>query len=343
VLSVPLVSGGRPVGALTLERDSGPPFDDAAATLAETVGELLGPALQAKLEHERWISGRLPEMLARWRDALVGPRRPLVKLTALLVLATALFLSVADGTFRVSARTLVEGEVQRAAVAPFDGYIAQAMVRAGDTVHAGQVLAVLDDRDIRLEQVRWQSEREQAASKYREAFAKHDRANARILAAQLNQAEAQLALAEEKLARTRLVAPFDAVVVSGDLSQLLGAPVEQGKVLFEMAPLDAYRVVLKVDERDIAYVGAGQRGELALTGIAEARLPFTVKSVTSVSTPQEGRNFFRVEAQLADTSVNVRPGMEGVGKVEVGERRLVWIWTRNFVNWLRVSLWAWLP
>jgi len=343
VLSVPLASGGRPVGALTLERDSGPAFDEADAALAETVGELLGPAFQAKLEHDRWISGRLPDTLARWRDALVGPRRPLVKLSVLLALSAALFLTVADGVFRVSARTLVEGEVQRAAVAPFDGYIAQAMVRAGDTVHAGQVLAVLDDRDIRLERVRWQSEREQAASKYREAFAKHDRANARILAAQLNQAEAQLALAEEKLARTRLVAPFDGVVVSGDLSQLLGAPIEQGKVLFEMAPLDAYRVVLKVDERDIAFVRAGQRGELALTGIAEGTLPFTVKSVTSVSTPQEGRNFFRVEAQLGDASVNVRPGMEGVGKVEIGERRLIWIWTRNFVNWLRVSLWAWLP
>jgi hypothetical protein len=35
--------------------------------------------------------------------------------------------------------------------------------------------------------------------------------------------------------------------------------------------------------------------------------------------------------------------MEGVGKIAVGERRLAWIWTHNFVNWLRLTLWAWMP
>jgi hypothetical protein len=35
--------------------------------------------------------------------------------------------------------------------------------------------------------------------------------------------------------------------------------------------------------------------------------------------------------------------MEGVGKVEIGERRLVWIWTHTMWEWLRVTLWRWLP
>ena len=102
-------------------------------------------------------------------------------------------------------------------------------------------------------------------------------------------------------------------------------------------------MILQVDERDIAHVAYGQRGELALTGATGANLPFTVKTVTSVSTAQEGRNFFRAEAQLEDSSARIRPGMEGIGKVSIGERRLVWIWTRNFVNWVRISLWTWMP
>jgi hypothetical protein len=101
--------------------------------------------------------------------------------------------------------------------------------------------------------------------------------------------------------------------------------------------------VLQVDERDIAYLSLGQRGELALTGLLDAPLGFTVKSITSVSTPQEGRNFFRVEAALDAVPAGLRPGMEGVGKIAAGERRLAWIWTRNFVAWLRLSLWAWMP
>jgi len=343
VLGVPLMSNGKPAGALILERNDGPAFDADTVLLCEVLGELLGPALERMLLEERWFAGRLVDKLAEWRDALLGPRRPALKLSALLVLLASLFLAIADGEFRVSARTVVEGAVQRAVVAPFEGYLAEALVRAGDTVSAGQTLARLDDRDLRLERVRWASESEQAERKYREALAKRDRAASRILAAQLSQAEAQLALIDEKLARTQLVAPFDGIVVSGDLSQLLGAPLEQGKVLFELAPLDAYRMILKVDERDIAYVSPAQRGELALTGLSGQTLPFTVKTITSVTTPQDGRNFFRVEAALEQAPRTLRPGMEGVGKITAGERRLVWIWTRNFVDWARISFWTWLP
>src|SRR5205823_2640136 len=139
--------------------------------------------------------------------------------------------------------------------------------------------------------------------------------------------DAQLALVEDKLARAVLVAPFDGVVVAGDLSQLLGTPVEQGKVLFQVAPLSAYRVVLEVDERDIAQVHVGQAGELALSGIPDQRLRFAVKNITPVSTAQDGRNYFRVEAQLDDASARLRPGMEGVGKIAVRRRKLAWIWT----------------
>ena len=343
VLTVPIISKGATIGALTLERNQGPVFDEASVMLCEVLGELLGPTLQAKLEGERWFSGRMVRKLGEWRDKLIGPRAPTAKVGAALILLLTLFLAFADGDFRVSARTVVEGAVQRAAVAPFEGYIAEALVRAGDTVRQGATLATLDDRDLKLEQVKWETEKEQAARKYREALAKHDRAGSRVLAAQVSQADAQLALTEEKLVRTRLVAPFDGVVVSGDLSQMLGTPVEKGKVLFELAPLDKYRVILKVDERDIAYVAPGQRGELALTGITGATLPFVVKTMTLVATAQEGRNFFRVEAQIDDASARLRPGMEGVGKVSIGERRMIWIWTRNFINWVRISLWNWLP
>ena len=63
------------------------------------------------------------------------------------------------------------------------------------------------------------------------------------------------------------VSPIDGFVVSGDLCQLLGTPVEQGKTLFQIAPLDEYRVVLEVDERDLPIWRSGQHGELALSGM----------------------------------------------------------------------------
>ena len=35
--------------------------------------------------------------------------------------------------------------------------------------------------------------------------------------------------------------------------------------------------------------------------------------------------------------------MEGIGKIEIGERKLLWIWTYKMVNWLRVWAWSWWP
>jgi multidrug efflux pump subunit AcrA (membrane-fusion protein) len=184
-----------------------------------------------------------------------------------------------------------------------------------------------------------------AQRKEREAMAQSDRVNQRLAAAQANQARAQLDLALSKLARVELTAPFDAVVVKGDLSQQLGAPLEMGKTLFELAPLASWRVMLKVDERDVARVQPGQGGELVLTGAPGQRWQFTVKAVTPVSVVEEGRNYFRAEAELAnsDAASKLRPNMEGVAKVAVGERSLLWVWTHRFTDWVSVAWWQWTP
>jgi len=115
-------------------------------------------------------------------------------------------------------------------------------------------------------------------------------------------------------------------------------------VMWELAPLDAYRVILQVDERDIADLKVGQKGELVLSSMPGERQPLTVAKITPVSTPKEGRNVFRVEAQIgARSDARLRPGMEGVAKVEVDERRLISIWTRRLTDWLALKSWSWLP
>ena len=155
--------------------------------------------------------------------------------------------------------------------------------------------------------------------------------------------QAQIALLDEQIGRARVTAEFDGVVVTGDLSQSLGSPVNRGDVLFEVAPLDAYRVVLQVDERDIADVRVGQAGRLLLAAAPADPIPFRVGKITPVSTAREGRNYFRVEARFNEPPSHLRPAMEGVGKVEIDQRRLVWIWTHDALDWVTLKLWAWLP
>jgi hypothetical protein len=101
--------------------------------------------------------------------------------------------------------------------------------------------------------------------------------------------------------------------------------------------------VLQVDDREIARLAVGQPGELVLSSLPDRTMRFTVSSITSVATQHDGRNVFRVEAQVQGAPARLRPGMEGVGKVVVGQRSLLWIWTHSFFDWLRLMLWSWMP
>ncbi len=345
--AVPLEAGNRVVGVWLLERDT--PFTPAELDTLETLGLTLAPILELQLTAAESLLHHSHRSLQKLLRRVTDTSRPGVKLLALASALLLVFLALYPADYRVASPAAVEGAVQRVAVAPFQGYIREAPARAGDIVKHGQILAVLEDKDLKLERVRWESELEVSVRKEREAMANADRVALRLASAQANQARAQLDLALEKLSRVQVVAPFDGVVVRGDLSQELGSPVEQGKVLFELAPLDAWRVILKVDERDIAHVRSGQSGELVLTSLPGQSFPLKVKRVTPVSVAEEGRNFFRVEAELtaaardaAGGAAKMRPGMEGVGKIEAGQRSLLWIWTHRFTDWLRLKSWEWM-
>jgi RND family efflux transporter MFP subunit len=340
--TIPFSHNGEVLGALTFERSSKRPFDTQTLALCETVASVVGPILQTKRDAHQPGLVKLRNAWRKQLAKLTGRGYLGLKTGVLAVAGLLLFLVFAKGEFQIDADAKLEGTVQRVVVAPFDGYIAEAPVRAGDLVDQDQVLARLDDRDLKLEHAKWSGEHAQLLKSQREALAKHERAEFSVLHARLEQAEAELALAEEKLARTQLKAPLAGIVVSGDLSQSLGAPIERGEVLFEVAPLDAYRIMLQIDERDIAHVQPGQRGELALSGLPHERHAFTVERILPVSMARDGRNVFRVEAKLNDSADSLRPGMAGVGKIDAGEHRLIWIWTHRLVDGLRLAIWKWV-
>jgi len=343
ICSMPLRHQGRVFAVLCLERASGKPFDAAALELCEAIAELLGPLLGARRKAlgPRWV--RCVDSLAESAAGLLGPGQLRAKVVFATLAGIIALLTLASGEFRVAAPASLEGRVQRVVVAPYDGYIESADARAGDLVSAGDELARLQERDLKLERNKWASEREELAKKYRRALAKFDRGEARVLNAQVAQAEAQLELVSERLARTRLLAPFDGVIVNGDLSHSLGSPVERGQVLFEVAPLQGYRVVLQIDERDISHISAGQQGYLVLSAMPAESLALAVEKVTPITQDEQGLNTFRVEARLEQPSEDLRPGMEGIGKIVIERRSLLWIWTHRLVDWFQLSLWSWWP
>jgi RND family efflux transporter MFP subunit len=334
VAGVPLVVRGMRLGALCCERHGGVPVDAHALATLEHLACFIAPVLALMRDRERPWYQRLHEAAV----ARAAPwRRPALVVAVVVVVGVLGWPAEAylGGTARL------EGAVQRVLAVPADGFVQQVHARPGDRVRAGQVLVELADQDLQLERQRWQSQLAQHQDAWAAANARADRAQLVQNQSRADEAQAQLDLVEARLQRGRLVAPFDGLVVKGDLSQQLGAPVRQGDELMTLAPSDRFRVIVEVDERDIAQVVVGRSGTVALTALPWQALPLQVTRISPVARAVEGRNVFEVEAALLQRPADLRPGLQGHAQIAAGRAANGWRWTRRLVEAARLALWSW--
>jgi len=339
VCTVPLVSFGQAAGALALER-AGEPFSASEVALCEDIACLVGPVLELKREAERSAAERILETLRRAAAGLFEPGQRGTKAVVFVAALALLGATLMPVPYRLGAPARLEGSMQRALVAPTEGFLQEVHVRPGDRVREGQVLVALSGQDLEVELRKRQSELTQHENAYQAALGRADRTLLVINQAKAAEAQAQLALVENQIARAHVRAPFDGVVIQGDLTQSVGSPVQRGDVLLTLAPNDQFRLIVEVDERDIATVRAGQAGVLALAAMPQEKLNFVVGRIMPVAIAGEGRNYFEVEAVLEAPGVPLRPGLRGVAKVEVGRHSLAWAATHRLFDWLRLNLWA---
>ncbi|OWU84912.1 hypothetical protein ATO6_11420 [Oceanicola sp. 22II-s10i] len=347
LVTVPLFVRGELIAVLAAERltprDGDAAFTEAERARLEDIADLTAPHIGLRLREHRMVSGRLRVWTARAMRMLFGARHQGVKAIALMLAALVAWLSLAQTDLRVTATGRVQGAVSRVATAPFDSYIATAPVRAGDTVAQGEVLATLDDRDLRLDLLKWESERAKLIQERNAAQAEGDRAALSQLAARIARVEAEADLARSRLERIEIRAPMAGLVTEGDLSQQLGAPVSRGDALFRIASGESFRLEIEVGEYDIGLVQPGAAGTLALTGLSARQLGFEVRRLAQVAETGDGRTFFRVEAALTDPPADLRPGLQGIAKIEAGDSSLLYAIVRPLVDRTRILLWKLRP
>ena len=343
ICTIPLRFRGQYIGAICLERPENQGFDDSLVQHTQKISDLIGPLLFVLHQEQRGVIRRLKDFVNDAKINIFGHEKSAAYIFGISLFVVLVFFSFFPSTYRITANVIMEGSSQRIMAAPVDGYIATANKRAGDTVKAGDLIATLDDKDLKLEAIKLKSQRQQLQRKYRSSLASRDRSKVNILDARISQADANLELVSEQLSRLQLIAPIDGMIIEGDLTQSIGSPVSRGDVLYKVSPTGDYRVILNVDESEISQIEIGQTGQLALSAIPAKRLDITVSNITPISTSTGGRTFFRVEAKLKDKNQQLQPGMEGVGKIEVGDRNLIWIITHKAMDRIRLMLWYLWP
>lgn len=338
LISVPLRCQGASVGVLTLEREKAP-FTQKEAWGLRVIADQVAPRLQDLRYQSRWFFIR---WATSWRQGLakfLSPRHTWLKAGAILGSAVLLFCLLVPLPFRVSSTFVMRPESLVHMPAPFDGFIASTKVRPGDFVSADQVLVSLNDRDLLLEKAETLGEIRRFQAQAELSEANRDLADLRISQARLLQAEARLDLLDHRLSRAAVRAPFDGVVVQGDLRERIGAPVQQGEVLVQISELDGFYLQIRVAERDVDLVGENRTGSVVFASRPDVQFPFEISSVSPAARVADEGNVFALRANLLETAEWMTPGMTGVAKINSGKRTLAWRATHRIVDFIRMRLW----
>lgn len=340
LFTVPLLYKDCVIGALCFERGSNKAFDKKTVLMLEHISSFLAPIIQLKYKLS------LPWFKHKKNQAATDQPSRIKQFTlgiALLVLITcAGFISTLKTPFDITATAHIEGAIQRAVTVPVNGFIKQLHARPGDEVKQGDLLIELEDNELRIEKSQYESELAQLKSDYRAALAGSDRTRMMISNAQSHETSAKLELINKKLERTRLYAPFDAEIIDGDLVQALGAPVKQGETLMTLAPKGNYRIILEIPESDIGFVEISATGEMALKSNPQKPLIFSVTRITPLARAHQTGNIFEAQADITNhAALKLRPGLEGLAKISVGEKPWIWQSSRRLRNWFNLQLWRW--
>lgn len=361
LLTVPLAQGDAVVGALTFERTahhdpkrpvSAPDHGEAHMGFtqdeirwAEQLATLLAPALalRYKLEQPAWERAR--SWVETLKLRLADPRERVLRWSVLAFFGALSFGIGLPLPYQLTATARLEGAVQRVMSAPQDGFLREVHVRPGDLVKAGQVMADMSDDELQTARRARQAEANQHENAFAEAFARGDRAQAVMAQSKLAEAKAQLSLIEQQLARLKITSPFDGVVIAGDLRQQLGAPVKRGDALLTLAPGLDWRVVMEVDEADVAMLAKGQLAQLRLAALPDQTIGLVLSRVTPVAKSTASGLKYEIEAVPTGAGAGakgLRPGLQGVARIDMPARPLLWRMADRCWQWLRMLAWTWL-
>lgn len=339
ILSVPLRTGEKTVGAMTFERAK-EPFREIDVRAARVLGDQVIRRVADAKKQDRWFGAKLLDSIRDGLGSFLGYRNTWRKFWAILGTVTILVLIFVRVEYRVEAPFIIQSSEITHVPSPFKGYISDVLVKVGDRVNPNQPLIQLDTSELLLERANTVAEIQRFASEAEKAEAERRISDMLIAQAQKKQAEADLQLLDFRIQRAKISSPYDGILVEGDLTDRIGAPVEKGDLLMRLTRMDNLYVEMKVDERDIHDIQESKDGEFAFNSNPDDHFPFDLQRIEPMAMPDSAGNIFYVNGTIqGEVQDWWRPGMSGVAKINTGKKSLLWIFTHRLVDFLRIKLW----
>ncbi len=342
-LAVPLRDDEGRLGVFALEASEPYAFSGRGVESAGLLGTQATTAFRNAVLYEQIPMVRAFRPLARTQRRLMSlswGRRAAWAGGTLLVAAALVLVPL---PLRVSGEARILPHRRLPVTAEVDGRIAQVLVREGDAVEAGQVLAVLNDTDYRVGLGDARARFEVAAREHSRLRADGRTADAAVEGARLAGLRAGVDLWETRLERTRIRATVSGVVATPRVEELVGASLERGDVFCEVVDPGRQEVEIAVREADAGLVAVGMPVKVKLHAYPARSFRARVARIGVAATLEDEERVFLARARLEGDGVPLRPGMTGQARVNTGPASLLRIVLRRPARWVWGIVWGWLP
>ena len=323
------------LGLLTYE-SSNPDFLNTAHV--ELIKILSGQATvalrNAQLYHQVPFISIIEPVLERKRKFMAMRKRKRVT-TAVLAAAVVLFLIFFPIPLRISGDAVV-APTRTALIQPeFDGVVKRVLVREGDRVHRGSILAEMDDWEFRRDYAEAEAKYSMAVSEMNRALANNDGGTAGQQRANVNYWSAEMARLKERIDRARLRSPIEGIVTTPFVENFTGRKLDAGEKFAEVADTSTATVDVAVDEQDVELIEAGMRAGVKLESYPTRTFRGPVTVVSPKSEAAGDQRFFNARVDVPNPDGFVRAGMQGRGKINSGWH------SAGYVIFRRPAMWAW--
>ena len=234
--------------------------------------------------------------------------------------------------YRVGCTAIVEPVQQRLIATPFEATLLESKVQPGDHVSKGDVVVLLDGRPLRLEREGIDAEVQQLSKEHNAALATGRISDSQQAALKKRQLLRRRELVSDRLDRLEVVSPIDGVVVSGDLDQIIGSPLEIGQTIAEIAPLDRMMVEIEIPEEEIGFVKSEADARIRIASAGGRSIRTEIETVYPAAEIRNDKSVFIARVEVDNQDGKLRPGMRGDATAYGPLRPMAWPWIRSVVE-----------
>lgn len=320
----------RTIGAILIGAKQSQVADQKYNTYVQRIVALTTGHLEVVL---RANQGLQDLAVKRWRSF----RKSKLTKTIGLIVACLAGLMFVPLPYRVACDCEVQPVLRRYVAAPYDGILEKSFVESGDLVETNQVVAHLDGFQLRIELSGLRAELEGAKKRRDSALAQGEVAPSQIARSEMKRHQSKIEILEKQLTHLEVRSPVDGIVVSGDLEKVEGAPVEMGKTLFEIAPLDDMLAEIGIPESEIQYVESGMPVAIKLNAFPFKTWTGTIEKIHPRTEIVTEDSVFIAQVRLPNQENQLRPGMKGAAKIK--SRYSPIGWNLFHQSWESVRYW----